>query len=221
MSISINQDKNINRNTGFNKPDENILVIKRNILFEDQTAFSGIKELDEKGIEKYLQVISDNKEFLPRSEMEMDINYKQIIPYLIFKHENKYFLMQRQSNATEQRLKNKFSLGIGGHIREEDIVSANIIDWSKREFEEEIEYNGDYKVKLIGLLNDDSDSVGQVHVGFVFLIEGNCDTIKVKSELKSGQLLELSQCIEYYDSMENWSKLVFNYLQSSDISNQI
>lgn len=210
MSISINSEKNIT-NQKINKVDELVLVVKRERLFENQE-FSGLKKIDHIEIEKYLKIISDNKEFLPRSLMETDINYKQIIPYLIFKHKNRYFLMQRQSNNSEQRLRNKFSLGIGGHIREEDMISSDIIDWSKREFVEEIDYKGSYTVNLIGLLNDDSDAVGQVHLGCIFLIEGDSDEIKVKSELKSGQLLELSECAKYYDLMENWSKLVFNYI---------
>ena len=71
--------------------------------------------------------------------METDPAYKQIIPYLVFTYENKYFLMQRQKKASETRLQSKYSLGIGGHIREEDMENCTLVDWAKREFEEEID----------------------------------------------------------------------------------
>jgi predicted NUDIX family phosphoesterase len=190
------------------KEDEKILVISRNIFFE-QKEINGIEKVD---FEYYQKLIQDNKEFLWRSKMETDPSYKQIIPYLVFNFENKYFLMQRKSNANEVRLQNKYSLGIGGHIRQEDINSFDIADWAKREFTEEINYSGNLEIEPIGILNDDSNNVGKVHTGFVFLLKGNSNQIKVRSELKSGTLLTLKELSEYYENMENWSKLVFDLL---------
>src|SRR5581483_9174534 len=114
--------------------DEYILVVKRSHLFPTQS-WQGLKEID---FQTYIDIINKNKEFLPRSIMENDPTYKQIIPYLIFEHENRYFLMQRQAKASEQRLQNKYSLGIGGHIRHEDLQEGtSIFDWAQREFHEE------------------------------------------------------------------------------------
>lgn len=192
------------------KQDENVLVVSREQLFKNG-AFQGLETVN---TQDYLAIITEYKEFLPRSIMETDLKYKQIIPYLIFTHNDKYFLMQRQSGSTEQRLQSKYSLGIGGHIREEDLVSNNILDWARREFEEEISYSGDYTVEPVGILNDDSNAVGQVHTGFVFLLKGNSDQIFVKSELKSGELLSLYECKKYYDFMETWTQIVFNKLIS-------
>lgn len=192
------------------KNDELILVVKRNFLFE-KDAWQGIAEVD---FDKYLQIIKTQKEFLPRSLMEYDFCYKQIIPYLVFINDNKLFLMQRRSKATETRLRNKFSLGIGGHIRKEDMETDSIIDWAKREFHEEVDYNGKLDIKPLGLLNDDSNEVGKVHIGFVFLLHGNSDEIKVKSELKSGTLLTFEECEAYFENMESWSQMVFSFLKS-------
>lgn len=190
--------------------DEHILVVKRNKLFIEGS-WHGLKKVN---ATKYLDLIAQEKEFLPRSLMEIDPTYKQIIPYLIFTHNDKYFLMQRQAKASEQRLKNKYSLGIGGHIRQEDLTSNDIIDWAKREFEEEVTYKGSYSVEPLGMLNDDSNPVGEVHIGFVFLLRGNSSEITVKSELKSGQLLTISECQDYYANMENWSQIVFDFIKT-------
>jgi predicted NUDIX family phosphoesterase len=191
------------------KQDELILVVKRKDLFAQKTAWAGLKEVD---FESYLQCIKEKKEFLPRSLMEQDPQYKQIIPYLLFRYDNRYFLMQRTAQATEKRLQNKYSLGIGGHIRQEDLTSDNIYDWARREFHEEVEYKDELSIKPLGILNDDSNPVGQVHIGFVLLLEGSTPNIKVKSELKSGELVTLQDCQAYFTHMESWSQIVCEFL---------
>ena len=104
---------------GLTVHDESILVVKRSVLFS-RGSWQGLKQIN---IEDFSRLVYLEKEFHPRYLMETDVRYKQIIPYLIFTHNNSYFLMQRQSTAGEQRLKNKYSLGIGGHIRKEDLVT--------------------------------------------------------------------------------------------------
>ncbi len=186
---------------------EHILVVKREKLFCHTPAPQGLMPLTE----ELLEVIDAHKEFHPRNLMEEDFSYKQIIPYLIFKFQDRYFLMQRTSTSSEQRLKNKFSLGIGGHMREEDLLNgATIFDWAEREFNEEIAYTGNLNFHALGILNDDSNPVGQVHVGLVLLLEGDSAEIKVRSELKSGHLFPIDQLLEFYNDMESWSQIVFD-----------
>lgn len=192
--------------------DEMILVVKRTDLFP-VVAWHGLQEVDQ---DYFSRIIHEKKQFLPRSVMEQDPEYKQIIPYLIFTHDDKYFLMQRQAKASETRLQSKFSLGIGGHIREEDIQGDDIAAWARREFCEEVDYTGNFTVEPLGLLNDDSNPVGQVHVGFVYLLRGDSADIKVKEELKSGELLSLKQCDAFYDSMETWTQIVFDFLREPE-----
>lgn len=188
--------------------DEKVLVVKREKLFPIG-AWQGLQAVNG---QQYLAIINEHKQFLPRQDMEINPAYKQIIPYLIFKFGSQYFLMQRQAKSTDQRLKSKYSLGIGGHIRLEDMESTDIIGWARREFEEEVTYSGTYQVRSLGILNDDSDAVGQVHAGYVFLLEGDSSNIAVKEELKSGKLMTLDECKAHYDAMENWSKIVFDFL---------
>lgn len=191
------------------KHDEMILVVKRAEFFKSEPSWAGLKEVD---FEAYLKLINQKKEFLPRSAMELDPSYKQIIPYLVFSHNDSFFLMQRTANATETRLKNKYSLGIGGHIREEDLTNDSLFSWAEREFHEEVDYKDQFTIKPLGILNDDATAVGQVHVGFVFLLEGVTPHISVKSELKSGQLLTLQECKSYFNTMETWSQIVYEFL---------
>lgn len=191
--------------------NESILVVKRNTFFNSEE-WQGILDVD---YNKYINIINKNKEFISREHAETNFNYKQIIPYLVFAFQDKLFLMQRKSTSSEQRLSNKFSLGIGGHIREEDITNDSIIDWSKREFAEEIDYTGNFQIKPIGIINDDSNDVGKVHIGFVFLLIGDSNNIKVRSELKSGNLYTHQECEKYFNNMESWSQLVFLHLKKT------
>ena len=201
---------NTQQQQAIQKQDELILVVPRERIFAHAAAWHGLQEVD---FDQYLHIINDTKEFLPRSIMETDPAYKQIIPYLIFTHGNKYFLMQRKSDASEVRLRNKLTLGIGGHIRQEDMSANSLFAWALREFHEEVEYAGNLNVKPLGILNDDSNDVGKVHIGFVLLLEGDSPNIAIKSELKSGVLVSLDECVAQRDMMETWSSFVVDFLQ--------
>lgn len=191
------------------KFNEQVLVVKRSDIFSLHEAWHGLKAVN---FDDYVAVINDKKEFQSRGLMEEDPSYKQIIPYLVFKHEDKYFLMRRSGSSSEERLANKYSLGIGGHIRQEDLGENSVFEWARREFHEEINYDDDVKVTPLGILNDDTNSVGQVHIGFVLLLEGTDANISIKSELQEGNLVSLEQCISLKDSMETWSAMVVDFL---------
>ena len=199
MEIKNNNFKNINY--------EEVLVVETKKLFKDG-CFSGVKTKD---ITKLLDCIKQDKQFLPRHLMEEDPNYKQIIPYIVFYTDHKIFLMQRKNSTSEQRLKNKMSIGIGGHIRSIDTNSDFIINWAAREFKEEIDFDGAYSSKIIGIINDDSNDVGKVHLGIIIGMHSNDENIKIKSELKSGKLILKSEIYNYFEDMEEWSKLILNY----------
>ena len=184
--------------------DEEIIVVKRTTLFNKENAWHGVKT---DNIEEIVKNIKDNQEYMPRAIAETDPAFKQIIPYMIFKCEDKFFVMQRKKTASEQRLANKFSIGIGGHMRKEDMEGKSIFDWAKREFEEEVTYTGDIKISTVGILNDDSNDVGKVHLGLVLLLEGSNDQIFIKDEHKSGVMLTALECEAMMDEMESWSKL--------------
>jgi len=183
---------------------EDILVVRRDILL-GENAWQGIRTL---GLDQCLAAIRASGEYLPRDQMEVDPTYKQIIPYLIYRYEGRYFLMQRHAKASEKRLAGKLSLGIGGHIRREDVGSNDVFAWAHREFHEEVCYGGGLEIAPLGILNDDSNEVGRVHLGLVLLLEGDSCDISVKSELAGGHLATLEECQEQAHLMESWSQLV-------------
>lgn len=194
------------------KWNEEIIVIKREILFANEPAWQGIKKVDS---DYYSNLIYTHKEVVLRGPAEGDITYKQIIPYIIFKHNDNYFLMQRSSKSSDQRLADKYTLGIGGHLRPSDITNANVIEWGKREFEEEINYKGALNYEILGILNDDSNDVGKVHIGIVMCAIGDTQDISVRSELTLGTLVNLETCVAHFNRLETWSQHVVKFLQES------
>lgn len=193
---------------------EEILVVRRNILFKNMPAWQGVKQ---EVFDSFVENIQEHAAYIPRAHAETNEAYKQIIPYMIFTFEKKIFVMQRKSTASEQRLANKYSLGIGGHIRQEDIIDNDIFSWAKREFEEEVSYNGSLKISKLGVLNDDSTEVSKVHLGMVLLLQGDNENIQIKDEHKNGMLLTLSECKNLHPLLENWSKIALDVLDKIDL----
>lgn len=206
MSLKQTQQQPLHQNYS-----EEILVVRRNILFQNTPIWQGIKQ---EVFDVFVSNIQEHAAYIPRAHAETNESYKQIIPYMIFTFENKLFVMQRKSTASEQRLANKYSLGIGGHIRQEDITDNDIFSWAKREFEEEVSYKGSLKISKLGVLNDESTEVSKVHLGMVLLLRGDNDNIQIKDEHKSGMLLTLNECKALYPLLENWSQIVLDSLEN-------
>jgi predicted NUDIX family phosphoesterase len=192
--------------------DEEILVVPTVRLFP----FDPPQGLIAQELDAYQMLIRNEQRFIWRSHAEIDPSYKQIIPYLLFHHQDRIFVMQRKKTASESRLKSKFSLGIGGHVRLEDLKRGNsLAQWAEREFHEEVDYQGNLSIKPIGLINDDSNDVGKVHVGFAMLLTGDSDAITIRNEHAHGALMSISECARLYDKMETWSQYLFNYIKAN------
>lgn len=194
--------------------DEHILVVKRDLIFQYDQPWHGLKQCD---YDWYLWAIEHYGQFHSRIAMENDPQYKQIIPYLVFTHEDSVFVVERKATASEQRLASKLSVGIGGHIRQEDILGSTIFDWAHREFNEEVSYHDSFTFEPLGIVNDDTNSVGQVHLGFVFLVRGSTPNITIKSELKHGQLVPYASIADT-SRFEPWSQMVLAALNKLDFN---
>jgi predicted NUDIX family phosphoesterase len=199
---------------------ESILVVPRQELTKRQLLRDGMISLAELGIShsEFSELVHTHGQFHPRSAMEQDPNYKQIIPYMVYLYNDQVFLMQRRSSAGESRLAGKHTLGIGGHVRKEDIEGVSLEAWGEREFCEEVAYaDGFEKTEVLGFVNDDQTDVGRVHLGVVFVMHGKSAEIAVKEELASGLLVSYHECMLAYDRMEVWSQMVLTTLHKAGI----
>ena len=165
-------------------------------------------------LERHQAVIRERHFFKPRSEVENDPSFQQIIPYVVFRHGDRYFLTHRLRASSERRLRKQYSLGVGGHINPADLQAGDpILDGLKREWEEEVVYEGRFEASLLGFLNEDSSPVSKVHLGVVFLVEGDSPDISIRETDKlAGELLTLRDMRMYYLAMESWSQIVYDRL---------
>src|SRR5256714_15461096 len=143
--------------------EEKVLCFERKLL-EEAGLFQGLS-LE---IEKYLPVVTSrsNLLYLNRSDAEQDKRYKQLIPYVLVICDGRILRYQRGRGGQETRLHGLYSVGIGGHIAEED----------RGLFSRGRGYQGGMRRGLMGevaidevkgagvaVINDDSTDVGNVH----------------------------------------------------------
>lgn len=196
------------------KAKERVMVVAREDIFRGGT-WHGIKADD---VARLVRIINTKHKFMARGDVEDDPRWQQIIPYMFFENAGKYFLMQRNAGHTDKRLASNFSLGVGGHINKKDIKTGSIVSWAKREFEEEVDYKGRYKAEFLGLLNDDTNDVGRVHLGLIIKMAGKSNGITVRDEHQSGKMVAVDELSRNYKKMETWSQIVYDYLMKKRVS---
>ncbi len=167
-------------------------------------------------LEAVQQVIRERSFFMPRVQVEEDPSFQQVIPYVVFRHGDRYLLTKRLRATTEKRLRQLYSLGVGGHINPADVANGDPVgDGMRREWEEEVAYAGAFEARLLGLVHEESAPVGRVHLGLVFLIDGDSPEIAVRETDKlAGELLTLDEMRIHYLEMESWSQLVYDRLRA-------
>ena len=191
---------------------EQVLVVRRDDIFPDGAWHGFVSE----NLDRHQRVIREKHDFKPRAEVENDSTYQQIIPYVVFRHGSRYFLTHRLRASSERRLRKQYSLGVGGHINPGDLRAGDpILDGLKREWEEEVVYDGKFEARLLGFLNEDSSPVSKVHLGVVFLVDGDSPNIRIRETDKlAGELLTLEEMRMYYLAMESWSQIVYDRLSA-------
>lgn len=191
-----------------NKNDEQILVVKADIIFQKEK-WQGLKK---DNLNYYVNLIKNNCEFKRRGDVEEDPTYQQIIPYILFNFQNKYFLYNYLAKAGEQRLRNDPILGVGGHINKEDVKDGGDVleAGMTREWEEEVAFNGELDKKLIGILNDSRRPVEAVHLGMIYVFTGDGPNLVVReSDKMAGELVGLKDLGQKLINTEGWAPLIY------------
>ena len=143
-------------------------------------------------------LVPELMQYRPRSEVEDDPGYKQIIPYVVFRSDNAVFCYTRGKSQGEARLHRLRSLGVGGHVSEEDAQGRKSLDAyeaaMRRELAEEVTIASSGRIGRVGLINDDSTPVGRVHLGVVHLFELKQPHVTAREEgLAEAGFLALSE----------------------------
>lgn len=196
---------------------EQVLVVPRAVL-DGIGTFEGMRTDD---LDLAVSGLLDASQhfFMDRAQAEEDPSHKQLIPYCVFRCGGRILHYTRGKAGGESRLHAKISVGVGGHINPIDMDGGKTGPDAyhaavTREIEEELDLPGEHRHRIIGLLNDESNPVGQVHLGVVHLVD--LDSTEVASredaltDLGFSSLEELNGPL--FDRLETWSQFCIRHL---------
>ena len=196
---------------------EEVLVVPRSLL-EEIGFFEGIRtESLEEAVGKLLDPA--NHFFMDRAAAEEDPGHKQLIPYCVFRCGDRILHYTRGKSGGESRLHAKISVGVGGHVNPVDTGNGRTGPSAyhaavTREIEEELHLPEEHEHRIIALLNDESNPVGQVHLGIVHVIDLKSDSVSSRedalTDLGFTSLADLNGPL--FDRLETWSQFCIRHL---------
>lgn len=196
---------------------EQVLVVPRALL-DEIGSFQGLRT---DGLDGAIGRLLDpaNHFFMDRAAAEEDPGHKQLIPYCIFRCGERILHYTRGKSGGESRLHAKISVGVGGHVNPIDTGDGRTGPEAyhaavTREIEEELNLPEEHEHRIIALLNDESNPVGQVHLGIVHLVDLKSDAVTSRedalADLGFSSLAELNGIS--FERLETWSQFCIRHL---------
>ncbi len=184
-------------------PDELVLVVPRAAIVPG-AGWLGVRRVD---LADTLALVARAGRYLRRGDAEEDPEHKQVIPYLVLRDGERWFLMRRTRAGGDARLHDLWSIGVGGHLNpgDGDVAGGLLREWS-----EEVVADFIPDFASVGLLNDDTTPVGAVHIGLVFTADaaGRPVTIRETDKL-AGAFATTAEVAGHLGELETWSRLAF------------
>lgn len=189
--------------------DERVFVVPRSAVI-DEAGWYGLRT---DGLDGFVAALERDGRYEPRDRMEVDPAFKQVIPYLVLRDGERYFLMQRTAAGGDVRLHGRYSIGVGGHLNPGD---GDLLGGLRREWDEELVADFVPEFRLVALLNDDTTEVGAVHLGVVVLADARGRPVHVRETDKlSGAFANPAEVAAGLDHLETWSRIVFEALETA------
>ncbi len=199
---------------------EEVLVVPRALL-DEIGAFEGIQTA---GLDAAVARLLDpaNHFFMDRAEAENDPGHKQLIPYCIFRCGDRILHYTRGKSGGESRLHAKISVGVGGHVNPVDTGGGRTGAVAyhaavTREIEEELDLPEEHEHRIIALLNDESNPVGQVHLGIVHVVHLKSEAVTSRedalTDLGFTPLADLNG--DLFERLETWSQFCIRHLSEA------
>ena len=202
---------------------------------QQRVASKGVSPEAEKGwnVANFGRLVREKGFFVERDYAERTPSFKQVIPYTVVRRasDGHVLVLQRTKKGGEARLHQKLSIGVGGHVNPIDAMGIEPEDAggsprrvldplpaaTRREvMEEELTVTGATRLTQIGLLNDDTNAVGAVHVGLVQvldLVDGDAQVREV--DQLHGEFVSVSELVARFEkgaNFETWSQLLIQEL---------
>ena len=191
--------------------DELVFVVPRASI-PDEAGWYGIRT---DALGAFLEALERDGRYEPRPPMEVDPSFKQVIPYLVLRDGERFFLMRRTRAGVDARLHDRYSIGVGGHLNPGD---GGVLGGLRREWHEELVAAFEPEFRLVGLLNDDTTEVGSVHLGAVYVADAEGRAVAIRETDKlSGAFAEPHEVEAVVDRMETWSRLCFEFLDRAAV----
>lgn len=198
------------------------MAAPRSDVFQNEMlTFQGVNSEDERIVNIMAQIEAHFFE-IRRGDAEEDPRFKQPIPYVVIRRDDEIFVYERLAGGGESRLHNKLSLGFGGHMNPmegaasfSEVLKQN----TDRELAEELYIREEDKQNIVtlGLINDDENDVGKVHIGILSALQlASAAQVEVKEKDQiAGRWMKLSELKEenVYQRLEAWSQFVADILQ--------
>jgi predicted NUDIX family phosphoesterase len=198
---------------------EQVLVIERDV-FDRIGVFQGVCL----NVEQYLGrlLAAGVPRYMLRSKAETDPTFKQLIPYVILTCEGRVLSYVRGSRAGETRLVGRRSIGIGGHINPPDELPLFDTDLRDaylaavaREVGEEVTLDGGHSDRVVGLLNDDTNEVGRVHLGIVHHWELQRPRVTKREQMMTQLAFQsIEELRADRESLETWSQHCLDQIEA-------
>jgi predicted NUDIX family phosphoesterase len=196
---------------------ERVLVLPRERV-PGGCDFIGVRGVEGSFLPVLREAVAAHASYLDRPIAEDDAAFKQLIPYVVVRDRGRVFLMERTDAGGDARLHGKASIGVGGHLNPVDTGDDPLMVGLRREWAEELAAEWDPEFRLVGLLNDDSNPVGAVHLGVVFEVEADGRPVAVRERDKlSGRMVDPAEVRRAWDRLETWSQLVAERLLASPV----
>lgn len=176
-------------------------------------------------------ILTSSWALMSRDLCETDESVVQILPYitLIDSRSGEVFIYRRGKAGGEDRLKNKLSVGLGGHVEEQPIPASNTCEFMSqvagvfamnmvRELNEEVgldilysslhEVQDDILSARCTLMYSEQDQVAKHHLCLHYIMYVNKSDL---TKLEEGCIVDPDwvsfQELNSIDNLEGWSKL--------------
>lgn len=206
---------------------EQVMVVARSGFFEGDWP-QGFHRVPEPA--EFLRDLESAAFFVPRLEAEHNPLWKQPIPYCMVFEGDRILVVLRTHGQSERRLHGLHSIGLGGHVEPGDQRpgSMTFARALRRELGEELVVPAldTLQPSFLGLLNDDSNAVGRVHVGLVYSLQvgpaaGLQKPVRIRetSKMIGGfrSLVESENLWQDRSRFETWSRVLLKALAFPDL----
>ena len=158
---------------------------------------------------------TSSSRFVFRYDAEYNDSLIQPIPYIIVINDNRDKAYVLKRTAGEERLKDSFALGCGGHISPCDMCGfhGSVFEAAaEREMHEELAIKGNSILVPCGTVQEKASPTHE-HLGIVYATFVTEKNVKVKETDKMvGTWMTFDEIVSNYDKFESWGRRIIDWI---------